>query len=540
MQDESARLRQLPRASDAASRPDARAAPRATSRSSAPRSAGGAGSVSSVSSAWVEGLSKETTRKRQTMLVDACGRWTCATARSATTKTARASRARQSDVMTATLLSEPDDGKHRLPAVRRPLIRERSSMPFSLAPVTVLRRQPEAADRVALGVKLDEDCRLGPCDPRVVSGLDRDDLRRHDLECTAVPVPPLHTTAGEEADVRVHAVLRADNGSDVRGPAEARRVDDPLHPAVGGAHDVELDARDHAVLCASNGRRQRVPRPTQRPPARGRSRTRPGRSSRALHPRLPGRTSTDRRHAPAQDPGERLGAEPEPDQLDALVEVLAVRADPGALDLEDADAPNVEPPPRAAGHRVADDEAERPLRHRDARRFQNDVHGPDVVTPLAIHALEHRPERRAPGMLAVEEVVVGRLLGEKREQRVQIPPVERRRELLGNVHARPSCAEPSATALRSASPWTRLPSATARSGRGRARPTRQKRAWRSTRRRARCSWSSPRSRRRSRRRERQNQVGARAPRWPAWRRARARPRTDGCGKRPATPSRHEI
>ena len=31
-----------------------------------------------MSSAWVEGLSKETTRKRQTMLVDACGRWICA------------------------------------------------------------------------------------------------------------------------------------------------------------------------------------------------------------------------------------------------------------------------------------------------------------------------------------------------------------------------------------------------------------------------------------------------------------------------------
>src|SRR5437870_5067723 len=117
-------------------------------------------------------------------------------------------------------------------------------MPFSWAPVTVLRRQPEAADRVALGVKLDEDRRLGPRDPRVVSGLDRDDLRRHDLECTAVPVPPLHATAGEEADVRVHAVLRADNGSDVRRPAEAWRVDDPLHPAVGRAHDVELDAAD--------------------------------------------------------------------------------------------------------------------------------------------------------------------------------------------------------------------------------------------------------------------------------------------------------
>jgi len=211
--------------------------------------------------------------------------------------------------------------------VRRPLRRERQLLyAFSWAPVTVLRRQPEAADRVALGVKLDEDRRLGPRDPRVVSGLDRDDLRRHDLECTAVPVPPLHATAGEEADVRVHAVLRADNGSDVRRPAEAWRVDDPLHPAVGSAHDVELDARDHAVLCASDGRRQRVPRPTQRPAARGRCRTRPGRSPRALHPRLPGRTSADRRHAPAQDPGERLGVEPEPDQLDALVEALAVRA----------------------------------------------------------------------------------------------------------------------------------------------------------------------------------------------------------------------
>src|SRR5438876_694243 len=42
-------------------------------------------------------------------------------------------------------------------------------MPFSWAPVTVLRRQPEAAERVALGVKLDEDRRLGPRDPRVLA-----------------------------------------------------------------------------------------------------------------------------------------------------------------------------------------------------------------------------------------------------------------------------------------------------------------------------------------------------------------------------------
>src|SRR5437016_13303576 len=95
-------------------------------------------------------------------------------------------------------------------------------MPFSWAPVTVLRRHPEAVERVALGVKLDEDRRLGPRDPRVVSGLDRDDLRRHDLECTAVPVPPLHATAGEEADVRVHAVLRADSGSRARPSARPR------------------------------------------------------------------------------------------------------------------------------------------------------------------------------------------------------------------------------------------------------------------------------------------------------------------------------
>src|SRR3989442_3674356 len=186
-------------------------------------------------------------------------------------------------------------------------------VPVSWAPVTVLRRQPEAADRV------DEDCRLGPCDPRLVAGPDRDGLTRRDLECTAVPVPPLHATAGEEADVRVHAVLCADNGSDVRGPAEARRVDDPLHPAVGGAHDVELDARDHAVLCASDGRRQRVPRPTQRPPARGRCRTRPGRSSRALHPRLPGRTSADPRHAPAA-----------PAAPGALLEAVAAHVDVNA------------------------------------------------------------------------------------------------------------------------------------------------------------------------------------------------------------------
>src|SRR5438876_980663 len=75
-------------------------------------------------------------------------------------------------------------------------------MPFSWAPVTVLRRQPEAAERVALGVKLDEDRRLGPRDPRVVSGLDRDDLRRHDLECTAVPVPPRHRTRASNSGLK--------------------------------------------------------------------------------------------------------------------------------------------------------------------------------------------------------------------------------------------------------------------------------------------------------------------------------------------------
>src|SRR5439155_26351087 len=74
MQDESARLRQLPRPSDTASRLDMLAATRVSSRSSATRSAWGAVSVASASSSWVEGLSKETTRKRQTMLVHACGR----------------------------------------------------------------------------------------------------------------------------------------------------------------------------------------------------------------------------------------------------------------------------------------------------------------------------------------------------------------------------------------------------------------------------------------------------------------------------------
>src|SRR5256885_12066130 len=137
-------------------------------------------------------------------------------------------------------------------------------MPFSWAPVTVLRRQPEAAERVALGVKLDEDRRLGPvthasCPGSIATtcGATISNAQPSRYRPCTRPRARKPTCACMQYCVPTMGLMCVDQ----RKP---RRVDDPPHPAVGGAHDVELDARDPAVLCAPIGRRQPVTRPTQR------------------------------------------------------------------------------------------------------------------------------------------------------------------------------------------------------------------------------------------------------------------------------------
>src|SRR4029079_5376924 len=118
----------------------------------------------------------------------------------------------------------------------------------------------EALRGLSLEVHLDQDRRLVADDIAVVAGSDRHHLRRHELQRRPVRIVDVNPAAGDEADVRVHALGGGHLPLHVRGPAEARLVDDPLDAAVARAGDVDLDAADHAGVHAFHPREQRVMR----------------------------------------------------------------------------------------------------------------------------------------------------------------------------------------------------------------------------------------------------------------------------------------
>jgi hypothetical protein len=91
-----------------------------------------------------------------------------------------------------------------------------------------------------------------------VARLDRHDLRCDVVERTAVPVLALDVPAREEADVRVHAEVGSHGGLHVRRPAEAGRIDRPLHAPVSGADDVHRGAAHLAMVGALDRCDQRI------------------------------------------------------------------------------------------------------------------------------------------------------------------------------------------------------------------------------------------------------------------------------------------
>ena len=121
--------------------------------------------------------------------------------------------------------------------------------------------EPEAARGALLGVELDENRFLVPDDPRVVTGLQHDDLGRDVFERAAVVVLTLNVSARQEADVRVHAVVRAGNRLHVRRPAESRRIHRALDASVGRTDRVDLGAADVPVIGSLDGLEQRVHEP---------------------------------------------------------------------------------------------------------------------------------------------------------------------------------------------------------------------------------------------------------------------------------------
>ena len=119
-------------------------------------------------------------------------------------------------------------------------------------------REPEAARGAFLGVELDENRLLVPDHPRVVAGLEHDDLGRDVFEPAAVVVFALDVSAGEKADVRVHAKLGAGDRLHVCRPAEPGRIDRALDASVSRPDGVDLGAPDVSVVGSLDGLEQRV------------------------------------------------------------------------------------------------------------------------------------------------------------------------------------------------------------------------------------------------------------------------------------------
>lgn len=89
---------------------------------------------------------------------------------------------------------------------------------------------PEAPNRVALEIELDQNHRLTPDHPAVMAGFDGDNLRRPVLHDTAIRVLDVNLAADEKPDMRVHAEVGPDDGFHVDRPSESWRIDHPFDP----------------------------------------------------------------------------------------------------------------------------------------------------------------------------------------------------------------------------------------------------------------------------------------------------------------------
>jgi len=105
---------------------------------------------------------------------------------------------------------------------------------------------PETTDRVSFEIELDEHDRLVADDPSVVFRLDRDDLRGLAFHAAAIRVFDVNPSASEEADMRVHAVVGADDRFHVDRPPESRRIDHAFHTRLAGLPCLHTNMSDVA------------------------------------------------------------------------------------------------------------------------------------------------------------------------------------------------------------------------------------------------------------------------------------------------------
>ena len=120
-------------------------------------------------------------------------------------------------------------------------------------------RESKTARRGGFRVELDQHRSLLPHDPGVMARFHHHHVRRDTCKGAAIRIRALDVAAGQEADVRMHAQRRPDEWLQVRGPAEARRIDEPLHTAVRCLDAVDGDAAKRLVGGACDGGKQSIP-----------------------------------------------------------------------------------------------------------------------------------------------------------------------------------------------------------------------------------------------------------------------------------------
>jgi len=108
--------------------------------------------------------------------------------------------------------------------------------------VLVHGRESEAARCRGFRVELDQHRSFLTHDPRVVTRFYNDHLRRDKSKGAAIGIRALNVAADQEAHVRMQAEVRAHEWLQMRGPAEARRIDETLYPAVRCLDAVDGDA----------------------------------------------------------------------------------------------------------------------------------------------------------------------------------------------------------------------------------------------------------------------------------------------------------
>src|SRR5712691_6898312 len=119
-------------------------------------------------------------------------------------------------------------------------------------------RESKTARRGGFRVELDQHRSLLPHHPRVMAWFHHHHVRRDKFKGAAIRIRALDVAAGQEADVHMYAQRRPDERLQVRGPAEARRIDETLDTAVRCLDAVDGDAAKLLVGGACDGGKQSI------------------------------------------------------------------------------------------------------------------------------------------------------------------------------------------------------------------------------------------------------------------------------------------